>query len=53
MKFLSFFLVMFSCLVFADESNQWRMQSYAQSKHLPDLHHAVDVKLLENMNPPA
>lgn len=50
---LSVFLLMFACTVFADESNQWRTQSYAQSKQLPDLHHAVDVKLLEKMNPPA
>ena len=53
MRFLTFLLILFTGIVFADESNQWRTQSYAQSKHLPDLHHAVDVKLLENMNPPA
>lgn len=53
MKILPFLFMLLSSLVFADESNQWRMQSYAQSKHLPDLHHAVDIKLTDKMHPPA
>ncbi|NOU12566.1 MAG: hypothetical protein HOO92_01175 [Methylococcaceae bacterium] len=32
--------------------DDWQRQSYKQSKRLPDLHHAVDVKLLEAMMPP-
>ena len=38
---------------FADESTDWQTQSYKQSKHLPDLHHAADVKLPDEMQPPA
>ena len=38
-----------SQLIAADD--QWQHQSYKQSKRLPDLHHAVDVKLLETMQP--
>lgn len=50
---IRFFLLLICNLAFADESNDWRTQSYKQSKHLPDLHHAVDVKLLDEMQPPA
>ena len=35
----------------ADEN--WLHQSFQQSKRLPDLHHVVDVELLDNMQPPA
>jgi len=37
--------------VWADDD--WQYQSYKQSKRLPDLHHAVDVEILEAMNPPS
>lgn len=30
----------------------WKHQAYQQSMRLPDLHHAVDVELLEGMQPP-
>jgi hypothetical protein len=33
--------------------DDWRRQSYSQSKHLPDLHHVVDAKLADGMQPPA
>ena len=33
--------------------DDWQTQSYKQSKRLPDLHHAVDIKLLASMHPPA
>jgi hypothetical protein len=33
--------------------DDWQKQSYKQSKRLPDLHHAVDIKLLDAMHPPA
>jgi nitrate/TMAO reductase-like tetraheme cytochrome c subunit len=52
MKIL-FFLLLLCNFAFADESTDWQAQSYKQSKHLPDLHHAVDVKLLDEMQPPA
>ena len=48
-----FFLLLICNFAFADESTDWQTQSYKQSKHLPDLHHAVDVKLLDEMQPPA
>jgi nitrate/TMAO reductase-like tetraheme cytochrome c subunit len=32
--------------------DDWQIQSYKQSKRLPDLHHAVDIKLLDPMTPP-
>lgn len=34
------------------DDDAWMYQSYKQSKRLPDLHHAVDVKLLPEMKPP-
>lgn len=48
-----FFLFLICNFAFADESTDWQTQSYKQSKHLPDLHHVVDVKLLDEMQPPA
>lgn len=44
-------LLLWSNLLIADDA-QWQRQSYKQSKRLPDLHHAVDVKLLDTMQPP-
>ncbi|NOS89075.1 MAG: hypothetical protein HOP34_11155 [Methylococcaceae bacterium] len=38
------------CLAGDDD---WQTQSYKQSKRLPDLHHAVDIKLMDSMRPPA
>jgi hypothetical protein len=35
-----------------EDESAWQYQSYKQSKRLPDLHHAVDIKLLANMRPP-
>lgn len=50
---IRFFLLLICSLAFADEHTDWQTQSYKQSKHLPDLHHAVDVKLSDEMQPPA
>lgn len=39
-----------SGLAVADDA--WQHQAYQQSKRLPDLHHVVDVELLQGMQPP-
>jgi hypothetical protein len=49
-------MVLLMCLPWSVNAGQdddaWQYQSYKQSKRLPDLHHAVDVKLLPGMAPP-
>lgn len=53
MRLLGFFLLLWLGAVRADEApDAWQHQSYQQSKHLPDLHHAVEIKLLDGMEPP-
>ncbi len=45
--------LLLSGLVSAEQDpDAWQYQSYKISKRLPDLHHAVDVKLLDTMKPP-
>lgn len=46
-------LLLWAPLVTAQEDDDWRRQSFRESKRLPDLHHVVDVKLAEGMRPPA
>lgn len=53
MRELFLFLLLWSSALSAEQSDDWQHQSYKQSKRLPDLHHAVDVKLLDYMKPPA
>lgn len=45
------FLAVIAVAVRADDD--WQYQSYKQSKRLPDLHHAVDIEILQAMQPPA
>ncbi|MEQ1529704.1 MAG: hypothetical protein ABL925_10330, partial [Methylococcales bacterium] len=54
MRLVFIFLgLMLSWTVFAEQDEYaWQYQSYKQSKRLPDLHHAVDIKLLDTMRPP-
>lgn len=53
MKILAIFFLLTISLAWADDDpDAWQHQSYQQSKRLPDLHHAVDVKLLDGMEPP-
>ncbi len=52
MKLLALLLLLWSSLLLADDSDDWEHKSYKQSKRLPDLHHVVDVKLLDGMEPP-
>lgn len=53
MRFGLLLLSLMACAALADQPNDdWRRQSFKQSKHLPDLHHAVDVDLLKEMRPP-
>ena len=44
------FLTFITLAVRADDD--WQYQSYKQSKRLPDLHHAVDIEILQAMQPP-
>ncbi len=47
------FLILACISLVAGADDDWQYQSYKQSKHLPDLHHAVDVEILDTMQPPA
>lgn len=47
-----FLLLCWTLVGFADEFPAWQKQAYAQSKHLPALHHVVGVKLRDSMTPP-
>lgn len=53
MRILVFFLLLTLHVAWAEEDpNAWQQQSYKQSRHLPDLHHVVEIKLQDGMEPP-
>ncbi|MCX7098590.1 MAG: hypothetical protein NTV43_11880 [Methylococcales bacterium] len=53
MRLLLLWALLLPSLACFGGEDDWLSQSYKQSKRLPDLHHAVDIKLLDSMNPPA
>lgn len=51
-KWLLLFLVLWTSILYAGDEDDWLHQSYQQSKRLPELHHVVGLKLLDDMQPP-